>query len=182
MTHIPYIYWTNKIAKNTKTIRYVCHRPNRCQNIPFLLLFFSRDEIAIIRKMCALRAGVLALRFTSITIATLFSVITFVLTEETLTPFNVFVLISFNNMLCTYLGFALLEGSKLMPRLLEFKNFSFWRISESLQAIVQAKKKLCLIKTHLWWRGVQKIPSGAQANGSTRLLHSSRYRVLHTYK
>ena len=84
--------------------------------------------------MCALRAGVLALRFTSITIATLFSVITFVLTEETLTPFNVFVLISFNNMLCTYLGFALLEGYEAytsLARLQEFLLLKNLRVTSS---------------------------------------------------
>ena len=73
--------------------------------------------------MCALRAGVLALRFTSITIATLFSVITLVLTEETLTPFNVFVLISFNNMLGTYFGFALLEGYEAYASLARLQEF-----------------------------------------------------------
>ena len=84
--------------------------------------------------MCALRVGVLALRFTSITIATLFSVITFVLTEETLTPFNVFVLISFNNMLGTYLGFALLEGYEAyasLARLQEFLLLKNLRVTSS---------------------------------------------------
>ena len=84
--------------------------------------------------MCALRAGVLALRFTSITIATLFSVITLLLTEETLTPFNVFVLISFNNMLGTYLGFALLEGYEAyasLARLQEFLLLKNLRVTSS---------------------------------------------------
>ena len=84
--------------------------------------------------MCALRAGVLALRFTSITIATLFSVITLVLTEETLTPFNVFVLISFNNMLGTYFGFALLEGYEAyasLARLQEFLVLKNLRVTSS---------------------------------------------------
>ena len=84
--------------------------------------------------MCALRAGVLALRFTSITIATLFSVITLVLTEETLTPFNVFVLISFNNMLGTYFGFALLEGYEAyasLARLQEFLLLKNLRVTSS---------------------------------------------------
>ncbi|XP_022797867.1 multidrug resistance-associated protein 4-like [Stylophora pistillata] len=73
-----------------------------------------RNEISSIRKMWALRAGVLALRCSSVTIATLLSVIALVLTEETLTPVNVFMMISFNNMLsiciCTFLAFALLDG------------------------------------------------------------------------
>ncbi|PFX21053.1 Multidrug resistance-associated protein 4 [Stylophora pistillata] len=74
----------------------------------------NRNEISSIRKMWALRAGVLALRCSSVTIATLLSVIALVLTEETLTPVNVFMMISFNNMLsiciCTFLAFALLDG------------------------------------------------------------------------
>ena len=84
--------------------------------------------------MCALRAGVLALRFTSINIATLFSVITLLLTEETLTPFNVFVLISFNNMLGTYLGFALLEGYEAyasLARIQEFLLLKNFRVTSS---------------------------------------------------
>ena len=88
--------------------------------------------------MCVLRAGVLALRFTSVIIATLLSVITLVLTEETLTPFNVFVLISFNNMLAkcigTFLGFALLEGYEAyasLGRIEEFLLLKNLRISSS---------------------------------------------------
>ena len=84
--------------------------------------------------MCALRTGALALRFTSITIATLFSVITLLLTKETLTPFNVFVLISFNNMLGTYLGFALLEGYEAyasLARLQEFLLLKNLRVTSS---------------------------------------------------
>ena len=73
--------------------------------------------------MCALRTGALALRFTSITIATLFSFITLLLTKETLTPFNVFVLISFNNMLGTYLGFPLLEGYEAYASLARIQEF-----------------------------------------------------------
>ncbi|PFX21044.1 Multidrug resistance-associated protein 4 [Stylophora pistillata] len=86
-----------------------------------------RKEISIIRKMCAVRAGVLALRFSSISIATLLSVITLLLTEETLTPVNVFMLISFNNMLviciCSYLGFALLEGYEAYASLGRIEEF-----------------------------------------------------------
>ena len=99
---------------------------NFYQNIP-ILLFFFRDEISIIRKKCVLRAGVLALRFTSVIIATLLSVITLVLTEETLTPVNVFVLVSFNNMLTlcigTYLGLALLEGYEAYASLGRIEEF-----------------------------------------------------------
>ncbi|CAH3144489.1 unnamed protein product [Pocillopora meandrina] len=119
--------YRQQIKKPRRTTKYVCYRLNRCQNIPILLVFFSRDEIAIIRKMCVLRAGVLALRFTSVIIATLLSVITLVLTEETLTPFNVFVLISFNNMLAkcigTFLGFALLEGYEAYASLGRIEEF-----------------------------------------------------------
>ena len=86
--------------------------------------------------MCALRTGALALRFTSITIATLFSVITLLLTKETLTPFNVFVLISFNNMLGTYLGFALAltlgyEAYASLARIQEFLLLKNLRVTSS---------------------------------------------------
>ena len=86
--------------------------------------------------MCALRTGALALRFTSITIATLFSVITLLLTKETLTQFNVFVLISFNNMLGTYLGFALAltlgyEAYASLARIQEFLLLKNLRVTSS---------------------------------------------------
>ena len=85
------------------------------------------NEITIIREMCALRTGVLALRYPAITIATLLSAITLVLTEEALTPLNVFILISFNKILgtfiCSYLGPALLEGFEAYVSLGRIEEF-----------------------------------------------------------
>ena len=93
----------------------------------FLREFHYFKRFPLFRKKCVLRAGVLALGFTSVIIATLLSVITLVLTEETLTPVSVVVLVSFNNMLTlcigTYLGLALLEGYEAYASLGRIEEF-----------------------------------------------------------
>ena len=67
--------------------------------ISFLLPldFYFRREISILRKKSVLLSVVGALEYTSGAIATLLSVITLVLTGRPLTPVNVFMLLSFNN-------------------------------------------------------------------------------------
>ena len=164
----------------------------------FCSSFFFRDEISIIRKKCVLRAGVLALGFTSVIIATLLSVITLVLTEETLTPVNVFVLVSFNNMLTlcigTYLGLALLEGYEAyasLGRIEEFLLLKNLRVissdrSSQKETEIEAENPSemkrnssdCQKKTersfHSWWITRSNVITcekfGVQASGATRLL------------
>ncbi|KAL9971726.1 hypothetical protein ACROYT_G017928 [Oculina patagonica] len=69
-------------------------------------------EINIIRKKSAVLSGVAGLEYTSAPMATLVSVVTLVLTGHPLTPVNVFMLISFVNVLrlstCIFLAYGLL--------------------------------------------------------------------------
>ena len=173
----------------------------------FCSSFFFRDEISIIRKKCVLRAGVLALRFTSVIIATLLSVITLVLTEETLTPVNVFVLVSFNNMLTlcigTYLGLALLEGYEAyasLGRIEEFLLLKNLRVISSdrssqketeIEAENPSEMKRNSLDCQKKQRGLStadelqdqtslRVRSLAYKQAERQDSYSSRYRVLHS--
>ena len=73
--------WHNLLVANQRDHQehqdhLVCQSQFLSKHPNFALPFFFRDEISIIRKKCVLRAGVLALRFTSVIIAVLLSVIT----------------------------------------------------------------------------------------------------------
>ena len=87
-----------------------------CRQIDLRFYFFSllRQEVNIIRKKNAVLSGMAALEFTSAPMATLVSVVTLVLTGEPLTPVNVFMLVSFVNILrmsiCLLLATGLLEA------------------------------------------------------------------------
>ena len=78
-----------------------------------LLCFVFRSEIKIILKKSAILSGVLALRDSSVSVATLLSVVTLVLTGQPITPVNVFMLIAFmdiaKNATCRYLSTGLLQ-------------------------------------------------------------------------
>ena len=60
--------------------------------------FVFRSEINTIRKKGAIQSGVLALWDSSVSVATLLSVVTLVLTGQPITPVNVFMLLGFMNL------------------------------------------------------------------------------------
>ena len=86
-----------------------------------------RKEVNIIRKKNAVMSGISALEYTSAPMATLVSVITLVLTGEPLTPVNVFMLISFVNILrmsiCVLLATGLLEAYEAYVSLGRIEEF-----------------------------------------------------------
>ena len=120
------------------------------------------------------------------------------LTEETLTPVDVFVLVSFNNMLTlcigTYLGLALLEGYEAyasLGRIEEFLLLKNLRVissdrSSQKETEIEAENPSemkrnssdCQKKTersfHSWWITRSNVITcekfGVQASGATRLL------------
>ena len=90
-------------------------------------LFVFRDEINIIRKKSAILSGVAALEYTAVPMATLVSVITLVFTGQPLTPFNVFMLLCFINVLrlstCVYFAYAFLEAYEAYVSLGRIEDF-----------------------------------------------------------
>ena len=87
--------------------------------------FHFRHEISVLRKKSALLSA--ALEYTSGAMATLVSVITLVLTGQPLTPVNVFMLLSFNNVLrlsiSYYVAFGLLEIAEAYNSLSRIEHF-----------------------------------------------------------
>jgi len=77
--------------------------------------FVFRSEINTIRKKSAILSGVLASWDSSVSMATLLSVITLVLTGQPITPVNVFMLLGFMNLAryqtCFHISSALLQGN-----------------------------------------------------------------------
>ena len=63
------------------------------------ILFIFRKEISVIRNKMAIQSSIDALMYSAAPLATLVSVITMVLTGQTLTPVNVFVLLSYMSIL-----------------------------------------------------------------------------------
>ncbi|XP_078361824.1 ATP-binding cassette sub-family C member 4-like [Oculina patagonica] len=84
-------------------------------------------EIGIIRKKSAVLSGVAGLDYTAGSMATLVSVIFLVLTGQSLTPVNVFMLLSFINLArfstCHHLGQGLLQTYEAYASLGRIENF-----------------------------------------------------------
>lgn len=93
-----------------------------------ILFHFSfRHEISNIHKKYSLRSGFLGLEYTSAPMAVLVSIVTLVLTDHPLTPANVFVLVSFVNLLslsiCFNLSYMLLHAYDACASLCRIEEF-----------------------------------------------------------
>ena len=92
-----------------------------------MFCFVFRNEVNIIRKKSAILSGFLALRDSSVTVATLLSVVTLVLTGQPITPVNVFMLIGFMNIArkatCRHLSSALLQTYDAYASLARIEDF-----------------------------------------------------------
>ena len=90
-------------------------------------IFVFRSEINIIRKKSAILSGFLALAVSSARVATLLSVVTLVLTGQTITPVNVFMLLRFmdiaGTVTCLYFSTALLQTYDAYASLKRIENF-----------------------------------------------------------
>ncbi|KAL9956498.1 hypothetical protein ACROYT_G037980 [Oculina patagonica] len=86
-----------------------------------------RHEISIIRKKSAIQSGLAALMLTSTPLATLVSVITLVLTGQTITPVNVFMLLGFIEVIgfgtCAVISNALLQTYDAYASLRRIEDF-----------------------------------------------------------
>ena len=100
------------------------------------LLFLLRREMNIISKKSAVLSGVAGLEYTSAPMATLVSVITLLLTGRPLTPLNVFMLISYVNILrlstSTFLAYGMMEAYDAYVSLGRIEDFL---LMENLAAI-----------------------------------------------
>ena len=110
-----------------------CQYSVLCRYIPVSKLscvrheFYFRQEISVLRTKSVLLSAVGALEYTSGAMATLVSVITLVLTGHPITPVNVFMLLSFNNVLrlsfSFYVAVGLLEIAEAYSSLNRIENF-----------------------------------------------------------
>ena len=112
------------------TTRYFCYCPLVMDSPSFILFFFVfvfRSEMNIIRKKSAILSGFLALADSSARMATLLSVVTLVLTGQTITPVNVFMLLRFMDIAgtatCLYFSTALLQTCDAYASLTRIENF-----------------------------------------------------------
>ena len=104
--------------------------------------FVFRSEINTIRKKGAILSGVLALRDSSASVATLLSVVTLVLTGHPITPAYVFMLLGFMNLAgdntCIYISSALLQTNDAHASLGRIEDFL---LLENLPAIVHGQSE-----------------------------------------
>ena len=93
----------------------------------FSFCFLFRSEINIIRKKSAILSSFLALRDSSVSMATLLSVITLVLTGQPITPVNAFMLVGFMDIAglatCRYFSTALLQTYEAYASLRRIEDF-----------------------------------------------------------
>ena len=93
----------------------------------FCFFFLFRKEISVIRSKSLILSALGALKYTSGAMATLVSVITLVLTGHSITPFNVFMLLSFNNVLrlsiSYFVAVGFLEIAEAYTSLNRIENF-----------------------------------------------------------
>ena len=89
--------------------------------------FFDSPEINFIRKKSVLLSGLIALQYISTPTATLVTVITLVLTDQPLTPVNVFTLLSFINLLrssfCMEMSYGLMVSYDAYVSLKRIRDF-----------------------------------------------------------
>ena len=92
-----------------------------------LLYFVFRSEINAIRKKSAILSGVLALWDSSVSVATLLSVVTLVLTGQPITPVNLFMLLGFMNLVrhitCRYIPSAFFQANDAHASLGRIEEF-----------------------------------------------------------
>ena len=104
--------------------------------------FVFRSEINTIRKKSAILSGVLALWDSSVSMATLLSVITLVLTGQPITPVSVFMLLGFMNLArhktCLHISSALLQGNDARASLGRIEDFL---LLENLPAISRGQSE-----------------------------------------
>ena len=74
------------------------------------MLFYIREEIAVIRQKSAVLSVLGGLLFTSGSIATMISVTIMATTHNLLTPSNVFMMVTFMNMLRTSVSYCIAHG------------------------------------------------------------------------
>ena len=107
-----------------------------------LLDFVFRSEINIIRKKSAILSGVLALYDSSVSVATLLSVVTLVLTGQPIIPVNVFMLLGFMNLarhnVCLRISSALLQANDAYASLSRIEDFL---LLENLPAILRGQSE-----------------------------------------
>ena len=78
--------------------------------IIFCLSFYCSQELGLINNKSAVLSGVASLEYTSIPVATMVSVITLVLTGQSLTPVNVFTLVCFIGILRVTISYHMANG------------------------------------------------------------------------
>ena len=104
--------------------------------------FVFRTEIDTIRKKSAILSGVLALWDSSVSMATLLSVVTLVLTGQPITPVYVFMLLGFMNLArnqtCFYISSALLQAYDAHASLGRIEDFL---LLENLSAILRGQSE-----------------------------------------
>ena len=104
--------------------------------------FVFRSEINTIRKKSAILSGVLALWDSSVSVATLLSVVTLVLTGQPITPVNVFMLLGLMNLArhntCLYISSALLQVNDAQASLGRIEDFL---LLENLPAILPGQSE-----------------------------------------
>ena len=92
----------------------------------------------IVRKKSAILSGVLALRDSSVSMATLLSVITLVLTGQPITPVNVFMLLGFMDIANIFVSTPLLQTYEAYASLRRIEDFL---LLENLPAILRGQSK-----------------------------------------
>ena len=104
--------------------------------------FIFRSEINAIRKKSAILSGVLALWDTSVSVATLLSVVTLVLTGHPITPVNVFMLLGFMNLVrhitCRYIPSAFFQANDAHASLGRIEDFL---LLENLSVILRGQSE-----------------------------------------
>ena len=89
--------------------------------------FVFRGKINIIRTKSAIPSGFLALQDSSVSVATLLSVVTLVLTGQLITPVNVFMLLGFMDIVgratCLYISSGLLQTYEAYVSLKRIEDF-----------------------------------------------------------
>ena len=93
----------------------------------FLFCSVFRSEINIIRKKSTILSGILALQDSSLSVATILSVVTLVLTGQLITPVNIFMLLGFMDIAriatCRYFPSALLQTNDAYASLGRIEDF-----------------------------------------------------------
>lgn len=125
-------------------------------------LFQFRNEINVIRKKSAVLSGVAGLEYSSVPMATLVAVITLVLTGQTLTPVNVFMLLCFINRLrqctCYYLAYGFLETYEAYASLSRIEEFLLLENLRGMSSDLRGATDSTARNFTKLWSGLTKHP------------------------